>query len=878
MQITDLKNLIKTQEILSKPELARELNVFLQANKYYSGNIYSYPTSISVTTYKYLLDNHNLNARLFFNDVFESNSSEKRDQFLDLALYHVDFSSIYSLPSTMSIIDLEKCLNNGLSLNHAIKLVLSSYYSKDIKSINAQQELLKYLVEKGANFSEAYSIPTYLNIETYASMLKNGLNPSRIFDMAISLEPGEKRDQLFDLALANNIDFSDNNLYNLEKLSEQELEKCLQHGLKLETIAKNILNSFVTSYALDNVGQLSVKQIEILNKVDINEVFSEFLNSGSYRYAEDGTIIPYIIPERILEVLIKDCALDANIVLKYGIKNSVIDVAKLALAYNADINYQSTGDDFNLITYSLFAQNIEAVGLLIELGAKLEVEILYYALFIKTSNFDFATQILSKLPNLYTNQEIYESCRANGASEAETRNLLDLHDLLHEYNNAKSGKASSLNQFEIDILSGKVFLDSIIEHKNVSLTNKYGYGLLHLAILGNQYALATKLVKDGVDIHAKTHNNITALQLLSDSDSYKLKELAEAILDRTENIDINIGSGETLTDILISNPELGERVIELTKDSLFSLLKNNTDLFFLIEDSSKTNIAISHGDDFWSTGIWSTARIITKNYPNVKLYLVKDDMVKQGGEEFIKQFDAIINPGAGDTYPKLDEFTKADCPFDMNLEKHYQNMLELSEQNNIPYLGMCAGAQHFSMYHGGTLKPLKGYSHGQHEIKYIEGTYAHFMALTKAQQSDLLKTCNFPEVKFKGDTAHKYAAINEKLGENLELGAISEDNVAMSYAHNNGIRYATQFHPEHYYDNLNDANTINQKAWINNFVELAQMHHDFRVNGEEHPTKVLADIMVKLNQCLKEQVCIGEDSLTSYYNLYNLDNYSLPIY
>ncbi len=72
--------------------------------------------------------------------------------------------------------------------------------------------------------------------------------------------------------------------------------------------------------------------------------------------------------------------------------------------------------------------------------------------------------------------------------------------------------------------------------------------------------------------------------------------------------------------------------------------------------------------------------------------MVNTDIVKKGGESFLKQYDGFINPGAGDSFPKTPEFTKDDCSFSMPLELNYQHILEFSGKNNIPYLGMCAGA------------------------------------------------------------------------------------------------------------------------------------------------------------------------------------------
>ena len=79
------------------------------------------------------------------------------------------------------------------------------------------------------------------------------------------------------------------------------------------------------------------------------------------------------------------------------------------------------------------------------------------------------------------------------------------------------------------------------------------------------------------------------------------------------------------------------------------------------------------------------------NNQDIQFYLVTDELLAKGGEAFLKQFDAVISQGAGDSYPNIEEFAKEDCPFEMALENHYQNILDLTYKFNIPYLGMCAG-------------------------------------------------------------------------------------------------------------------------------------------------------------------------------------------
>ena len=280
---------------------------------------------------------------------------------------------------------------------------------------------------------------------------------------------------------------------------------------------------------------------------------------------------------------------------------------------------------------------------------------------------------------------------------------------------------------------------------------------------------------------------------------------------------------------------------------------------------AKTNILISHGAGFWSTSIWATAGSIASNREEVDFYLVEDYVVKKAGENFIQQFDAIINPGAADSYPKfLKSFTKHDCSFALSIEQHFQNMLMQADKFNIPYLGICAGAQHLAMYYNGSLEPVNGYLASKHKITFAERGLSYFMSLTKNQQKEALQKCEFPEISFTGSTYHNFAALRDKLGINIELGAISEEGVAMAYASNNGMMYATQYHPELYY-NVMDDNSIPQKSWLDNFIDLAQMHHEYRVNNAAHPMNYYARVKDRLDECITEPSCLGYIYGQDYY-------------
>ena len=81
----------------------------------------------------------------------------------------------------------------------------------------------------------------------------------------------------------------------------------------------------------------------------------------------------------------------------------------------------------------------------------------------------------------------------------------------------------------------------------------------------------------------------------------------------------------------------------------------------------------------------------------------------------------------------------------------------------------------------------------------------------------------------------------------------------MSFAHKNGLSYATQFHPEHYYHKTNDSTTNHQKVWLDNFIDLANLHHDFRMGIREHPEVFFEQINERLEQCMETPTCLMGD-------------------
>lgn len=868
MYTKDLEQLIQTEEVRSNPVLRNDLEELLKAN-YFS--VTKYLSDIQLDSYKYLLENKHITLSAFLDNILRTNTEGSLDLLLDFALsLKPNFEELYYLPINLSKSDVDKLVASGLSLNKIAKLILLISYHEDQKEeINSQLQFINYLVERGASFEDLSYIPNHFSIKTCKLLIDNGLKVEILFQHLLQLPEGEKRTQIFDLLLANKMDFSD--YYFLDSYpSFDEFQKIIEAGFSVEGLVISFLKHMGTAYKQGSIEAqprvLSENEVKLLEFFiskggDLSEAFSEIAETVSVAYINENCF-PNLIPKPILETLVKNYDLNPSLVLMYAITNKVHEFAQFAIEAGADVNYRADDTEHSFYVQALHSNLLEVAKLLVEAGASQEIDINEYVFVLRNLDFNLAQKLVIKYSEKFSNEQIYESLRSLGTSESTSRALLDYHDLVKEYLLAKQGKATSLSDLEISILEGDASLEDLSLYNRKNISNKYGFNPLHLSIISKQYAFAGALIRNGYDVNKKSHNKLLPLQLLAfmDSDNNEVLQIGREVLDLVENIDINLGSGETLTDMLITHKDLQEQVIEKTKDPLFYFFKNDTDLFCPSKIPEKTYIAISHGDDFWSTGVWSTARIAREKYPNVSFYIVTSEMLEKGGESFIRQFDAVVNPGAGDSYPKLAEFKKEDCSFSMIIERHYQDILEISHKHNIPYLGMCAGAQHFSMYHEGTLSPLKGYNKGEHQVTYQKATLPYFMALTKDQQKALLETCEFPDISFKGDTAHSFAAVYGKLGTGIELGAVSEDNIPMSYGHENGIRYVTQFHPEHYYDNLDNAKTINQKAWIDNFIELAVMHHDHRVEGSSHPIEYFAQIRIRLDECAAIQADLSGDS------------------
>lgn len=555
--------------------------------------------------------------------------------------------------------------------------------------------------------------------------------------------------------------------------------------------------------------------------------------------------------------------------------NYLFELLKEAVEKGADLNAKLTSDEVN---YTLFEQllvnnRFAALDFVKDLTPHVNYSISTMA-WLQTlggrPNIEHITQALQRFPDSFSKEEASDLLRAHGISHSLINGLFDIYDLASDVFKATTGQDTSvLSETELRLLGPIKYNITAVECMNGEYKNSYGFSPLSLALLGDRIELATQLINNGFSLTEKNKNGVTPIQIIGKiADGRSIdSELSSAIFNNLINFDVILNElGESLVDNFLSHDAFKDKILEKTNDPLFSFYKPNADLYSPSLHPDKVHIAISMGEGFWSTGLNAAARLISQDHPEVSFYLVTFEMMEKGGDKFVGQFNGWINPGAGDSFPNdKAEFNKNDWAQSMVLEQTYQAALAKTYELKIPYMGMCAGAQNFVLHHDGYIYPLDGYSKGQHTVTYIKGTLSHFMTMTPDQQKLALQECEFPEVIFKGDTAHHYAAVAHKLGNGIQLGAISEDGVAMSYAHENGLRYATQFHPEHFYHMHTDKNdNVNhQRIWLENFIHLTQLHSKHIVDGDTHPEAIWAYISDRLSECLKAPVCLEDGAFSN---------------
>lgn len=686
-------------------------------------------------------------------------------------------------------------------------MAITSYSPPKVSSL----ELVNLAIKFGADIKEVdINLNLEINNEYLLDYIKLGLNPIGYLQTIV----WEER-QSSSLPSAK-----------LSKLFSDILDITVPEAIKVRE-----LFNFITfkKFAPEKMSHYILKLLE--SPFDANTEFLNFLKMSTSSDSERG-----LIPLEVLKIINDRVSIKPDYILEYAIARNALEVVEYALGLEGvNVNAKAYYYESTMLEQAVGSSNYNyaIIKLLLDAGATREISLSNFINNLYRSSVSHMAEIIKDFPDIYNeqkNNELLKSAnellKSLGTSPSLIKIINDKYNISFDY------LRGNLNPDEILLLSEK---DSSMESINFEISNKYGYKPLHLALLAHKYDLAIELINEGTyNINDRLANEYgpTPFEIIcfvtSDFSSIDVKmeqKLLQATLEKVSDVDSRVDDiGGTLADILLSGHDanLKNKVLELSKDPLFELMKNGDN--FLLKADNITHIAISNCHGLWSEGIWAAARLIMDKHPSVKFHLISQSDLEKNAKGFLQKFDAVINPGGSDNYPQgLLEFSKSNCTSPSNLEKMWQQIAELSNKLDIPYLGICAGAQHLALHHGGTLAPLDGYNQGQHDIKFIKGTLAYFLAMTDAQRAAAFCSFNFPDINLKGDTAHHYAAKN--LGIELIQGALSEDNISMAYSHHNGIRFGVQFHPEHYYGKKGYEN---ETAWFDNFIKIAIDHHAAR--------------------------------------------------
>lgn len=317
------------------------------------------------------------------------------------------------------------------------------------------------------------------------------------------------------------------------------------------------------------------------------------------------------------------------------------------------------------------------------------------------------------------------------------------------------------------------------------------------------------------------------------------------------------------------------------------------DISLLLHNHNKINIGITRGD--WSYTFYDLASDAFNKNDNFKFYDIDKVLINNCIPYFIEYFDAFINPGDGDSFPRNH------IPFTINQMNHqeihtatYQAVARLTYENNIPYLGICAGQQHLALYHNNSLFKTYSIQHG--DRVYIRmASLTHYMMMSAHEQRHI-DHCQFtPVILERPYRNHHYfvAPILQDTGLDIDglsndydvtgndyvpipprhpLYRINRDPISyeesltepdsftyctirvpnsgvMALSHKNGLRFSTQFHPELSFQTFNDEYSHPQMQYIKNFLRLAQMHNEYRKGEGKHPKEMMKEVSEQLENC-----------------------------
>ena len=262
------------------------------------------------------------------------------------------------------------------------------------------------------------------------------------------------------------------------------------------------------------------------------------------------------------------------------------------------------------------------------------------------------------------------------------------------------------------------------------------------------------------------------LSLLAEGEeieSPNLKPLFFAAIDELETIDdISHEMEYTFADLcfLSSDTHIHRQMSIKSDDPLYYFFKPDVDFDNPFAGSQSVHIGISYD---YPQSLPIFPRFYNQLYPDIEVHIVNLAMVEKY-PNLIRNFDGWINPGSADTFPRdLNEFSATDWNYTKrtSFEHLYQKVITKVLEYNLPYFGICGGAQHLVLNQAGKLKPVKGFWDAYNMVEYKDFTLSAFLALTDAEAKEALLNCTMPKIHLVTRTFNSYSAIAQHLGNNI---------------------------------------------------------------------------------------------------------------
>ncbi|MFN7038770.1 MAG: ankyrin repeat domain-containing protein [Alphaproteobacteria bacterium] len=595
-------------------------------------------------------------------------------------------------------------------------------------------------------------------------------------------------------------------------------------------------------------GSLELVKFLLEQKSQINElVFSNALDSGNLE------LVKFLLDNgsTINDYSIIDACYSGN-----------IELVQFILNYN---NYIPD----NIISYAASSGNIKLIEFLLNLNAKISESV------IARCAYDGNLEIIEFLFNKGGLINDYAV-----ASAAYTGNIDLLNFLIKNggvINNYAVSNAALHEHFE----AAQFLLDKggTIDNNAIADAAQFGnfevikFLLLHGAII-NDRAVLNALRSEYYDIANYLLDNGGTIAEDSISEVAKLGKLEAVKFLLNKNVPIN--DNILVHAVKSSNIEIIKFFLDLgykvSDEAFYFAHKNNygdiielfsNDYNYSIDDQTLMQLAVKNWDTDlvenlfnigikldgifvgisningeWSSPVTEMAKHIEKHESNIHFLPINKNNITN--ENFIAKFSGFINPGAGDSFPRNTEFTLEDLDKNKMLENEhlYQSIIDISNKNHLPYLGICSGSQHLILSHKGSLNKIEGYVGGEHKVEFIPGSFPYFLSLTSEEQHNALENCILPKVSFPISTAHNFAGVHGKIGDNIKLAAVSEEGIVEAFSYG-AFQIGTQFHPEnHYFRPESNENLNRQRIFLDNFFKLVKQYNFIKSYAENNDLNI----------------------------------------